>query len=860
MDLRSRGRRSITVSVVIIVGAAATMVASGTAQASGGCGTIGYAYDAAGRLTGASDQSGHTATYIYDPTGNLLSTQNTGSPAMWIQSVVPVRGAPGTAVTVTGGCFSTVVGENDVQFGGVAAPVISASTHQLIATVPAGAPTGPVTVHVGADAATSSTEFIVDAPVTPLISSLSATVVSPGQSVTASGSGFDPAALNDVLSVGRVDAVVQSATAVSLSFQAPTGGSGQVKLRTPGGSTQAGNDVYVVPWPYLPSQVVDAERIATGVAKPVSLPGTGKIAMLAFDLASDQFASVSLAANTFGSCALNVYAFGPYGGTAASASCIGASGFVDRFGGTAGTWVVLVATAGGAGSVSVTVNAFAADPTASLAAGGSAVTVGNTAPGQNATFTFTGTAGQRVFLRLSSGTLGSDYWATVKVLRPEQLAVLTDTTCGQACDFQPFFLPVDGMYTVLFDPVTTAVGSITARLYNVLVDATGPVTIDGSPTTFGNTGAFQNASLTFTGSAGHRIYFQFSSGTLPNASAYVWVQAPDLTVFLSSKACGTSCYWDTTGLAQTGIYKIFYDPTDMNIGSLTARIYDVPPDTSGSIALDGSPVTFGNTILGQNAKLTFTGTAGHRLYVDFSAGTLPNASAGVWLQKPDLSSQLSTPSCGAACYWDTTGLAQTGTFTIWFDPANTQVGSITARAYDVPADAVFTATVNGPAVTMANTAVGQNAKLTFAGSGGQSVTIGLTAGTLPNASANVWVQKPDLTVYQASKPCGTSCSFGPLTLPATGTYTVWYTPTAAAIGSLTATITGSGAFAPAVRLPLEQAGATPTAPQSPCAVGRRVVADFTAADSARIESLRSAFIIKRQGCRSGRTPTGSSRQ
>lgn len=78
-----------------------------------------------------------------------------------IASFSPEEGVIGTQVTISGTNFSLVPGENSVQFNGKTAEVDSATSTQLIATVPDGAGTGKITVTVNGITASSAKDFLI---------------------------------------------------------------------------------------------------------------------------------------------------------------------------------------------------------------------------------------------------------------------------------------------------------------------------------------------------------------------------------------------------------------------------------------------------------------------------------------------------------------------------------------------------------------------------------------------------------------------------------------------------------------------------------------------------------------------------
>jgi YD repeat-containing protein len=135
-----------------------------------------YFYDDLGQLVKVVDSTGTLIEYVYDPIGNILqikrSTIGTG---LAIFAFTPQQGNIGQAVTIQGQGFSTTPTANSAQFNGTAAQVISATANSIVAVVPPGATTGLISVMVGTQTATSSTNFtIVPAPVITLLSRKSA--------------------------------------------------------------------------------------------------------------------------------------------------------------------------------------------------------------------------------------------------------------------------------------------------------------------------------------------------------------------------------------------------------------------------------------------------------------------------------------------------------------------------------------------------------------------------------------------------------------------------------------------------------------------------------------------------------------
>src|SRR5207245_1093680 len=132
-------------------------------------------------------------------------------------------------------------------------------------------------------------------------------------------------------------------------------------------------------------------------------------------------------------------------------------------------------------------------------------------------------------------------------------------------------------------------------------------------------------------------------------------------------------FLDVLTLPVTGTYTVLVDPYSSNTGSATVTLYDVPADVSGTIVPGGSSVSVALNTPGQNARLTFSGTAGQRE----SANATNNTIAGVTLAvlKPDNTMLGSTFFSSSTGFLDVLTLPTTGTYTLVVDPSSTNTGS-----------------------------------------------------------------------------------------------------------------------------------------------------------------------------------------
>jgi hypothetical protein len=141
-------------------------------------------------------------------------------------------------------------------------------------------------------------------------------------------------------------------------------------------------------------------------------------------------------------------------------------------------------------------------------------------------------------------------------------------------------------------------------------------------------------------------------------------------------------------------------------------------------------------------------------------------------------------SLGLDSNWHLT-LPATGTYTILIDPYSTTTGSVTLTlSSEINAGTIV---ADGSSVTGTINRVGQRARMTFDGTAGQIVSLGVNA-TLPGCCNFLGIYNPDGSLLDQSGVSLTLDSNWHLTLPATGTYTILIDPYSTTTGSVTLTL------------------------------------------------------------------------
>jgi hypothetical protein len=429
----------------------------------------------------------------------------------------------------------------------------------------------------------------------------------------------------------------------------------------------------------------------------------------------------------------------------------------------------------------VTLKLYNIPPDASntMTVGSPGTTVTTTVPGQNAYFTFSGVAGNRLSLYLNGVTVSS---GALTLRNPDNTVLLGPRSFATAPTFiDPITLSQTGTYKLVLDPKGKAKGSMTLTGYDVPADTSAAYTL-GTEAIGTTTVPGQRNMFTFSGTQNQRVSVEVISSDF---SGTLSLLKPDLSVLASTPVGPAGGFLDTTVLpvAGTGTYTFVVDPSGVSTGALHFTAHVVPADPSVAITAGGPPVTLTTTVAGQNAFATFTGTIGQKVSVLVS-NVLNVDPAELDLLNPSGSHAIAAPvtvtSSGA--WMQTVTLSQNGVYKILLDPLLANAGSADVQLFNVPADLTGSITPGTP-LTVTTTAPGQNATYTFPGTINTRVSLNLTGVTIDNLKVSIL--KPDGTNLIV-KTVGTSGGFAePVKLTVGGTYKVKVDPQSSFYGSVT---------------------------------------------------------------------------
>ena len=711
--------------------------------------TINYEYDEAGRLKAVVDSLNNGVLYNYDAAGNILSIIKKAATALSITDFVPARGPVGTTVTINGAGFSTTASQDAVTFhSGVAATVTSATSTQLVTTVPAGATTGTIKVTVGSSSATSSTSFTVTSSNgLPTITSFTPSIASAGTAVSIIGTNFDPTASNDQLTVNVSKTYASSATGTTALGTSIPGvvSTGHVTVTTTVGSYTTQSYLFVPPSGYTTAQVGYTGQVKLGGQVTATLGTANQIGLVAIDVAELQGWSIAASNNFASSVPYTVY--DPYGNVLGSGSIpTGTSALGGNYTSHVGTCTIMIAPGNQTGNVVLSPSAdFTASLTVPSGAGttGPVVQVpstGNLALGQSAILTFNGAASQVVSINLNS-TIAS-YNAVL--YDPHSIAVQSGSYGTGNALLGPITLTA-GSYRLYLNPQGTTTGNVAVSINNDQ-PVMASISIGGSPVTV-STIAGQSANLSFSGSAGQIITVQVSNGTYPGctvtqAGVNVAIFNPDQSQ-LASYGCLGSGYLGRITLRQSGLYRLNLWPGSWTYsGSMTFTLYNVvDDDTTITAAVNGGPpVTVTTGVVGEDANATFSGTSGERIALNLTNGTYPGCglfTGGIEVSifNPDTSVLEQAGCLGTPYFFSTVSLAENGTYTIQVNPYP-YTGSVTLTLYSVPPNVSGSISIGGSGFPF-TTVVGQSANITFSNPLTQNVTVQWSSGTYSSCNLTV---------------------------------------------------------------------------------------------------------------------------
>lgn len=617
--------------------------------------------------------TGESASYAYDPGGNILRVRSMTAPTLSVSGFEPFIGGAGQRVTVTGTGFCTSPSTNAVTVNGTPAASEAATANQLTFRVPIGATTGPVSVSCGSDTVVSAGSFTVVSGV--VVSDFAPKVGAAGTAITINGYNFDPEQANDAVRVGVGTASVSVASFTTLRATVGSDAtSGKIRVSVAGVTGASSADFFMVPASYAPQSVGWMARLAPGEDSVVSLPTPGQIGLAIFDGSRGEGLALHVSGSSFGASA-TIALYAPAGALVQSWTVTSDADtkLVPADLPADGTYsVVIQPPTGATGALHLQLWPDAVVP---LQVGGDAVAM-SLAAGQNGRYAFTAAAGDALGIGYPILTASSGGSLALTVRAPDGSAVGQTTSPTRPGSNQLSPLPTSGPYTLVVRPSGTSSASLSVLLSPQI---TGTIATDGAPTTFQTARVGQAAVYTFSGVAGQSYTIEVTTQAAFANGGTVVLKKPggsSVTLASLSSSAPTNAKADLGVLSATGTYGIAATPSDLSTGTLTLRVI---PQAAGALTIGAAPVTLA---LGeaQNGRYTFTGAAGDllNLVVTAVSATPTRASVAASILNP-AGSSVKSATITAPATIQLPQLTTAGTYTLSLAPQGTAAASLTLQ-------------------------------------------------------------------------------------------------------------------------------------------------------------------------------------
>ncbi len=298
--------------------------------------------------------------------------------------------------------------------------------------------------------------------------------------------------------------------------------------------------------------------------------------------------------------------------------------------------------------------------------------------GDTATVEFDGTAGQQVFVDVPGSTLANNC-GVLGLVAPDGRELRGGCIINGLGHIDSTTLPSTGKYKITVEART---GPGEARLRVITIkDVTGTLTPDAAPTSVRLDKPGMVGRFTFTGRKDQKVYLRVTQATLHNECGLLALRKPGGGEIRSGCVINGSGELDATVLPEEGIYTVEVDPNDRGVGDATIKLINAI-DQRGALTVNGPAVIAKIQQPGAEAFLTFSGTAGQRIFIDAASASLPSQCGLLDLRDP--SGGVTVSGClvggkGGIAEEDGYVLKETGIYTLIVDPNADGVGEAHIR-------------------------------------------------------------------------------------------------------------------------------------------------------------------------------------
>jgi YD repeat-containing protein len=697
-----------------------------------------------------------------------------------ITSISPTAGPAGGAVTITGTSFGFPQGISSVRFGQLAAAPTQWSDNTIVATVPTGAVTGPVTVTAGGQSSNGVT-FTVAGSQPNGLGTISGTITQsdgvtpiPGASVSAlQGTSV----MSSALTPGSGAYTLSNLSAGNYSVQASAFGFGaaqQTNVAVASNQTTtdnislSGQSSITYSYDALGRLVAASDPVngaatynydAVGNIVSIGRSSSGQVAILNFTPVSGPIGTtVTISGTSFS--ATSSQDSVSFAGTQATVNSASTSQLAVTVpvGATSGPISVTAPVGTATSTNSFTVTAASPGPmitsfSPSMANTGASVTISGSG--------FDVITNDQVEFGGIPAVVNSASPTSIYATVPANAVtgpISVTTPLGVSTSSSEFFV-------------------IPAGYVASQVDFTEQMAIGGSPYTGTIVNGGDVGIVVFNASAGQQLSLNVTGSTIASAIVSVW--SPNGIEIASGTIGVGSTILDNLTASTGGSYMILAASAgSSDTGSLTFNLSQGSSGATGAGNTSSGQISI--SVPGQTASAYFEGTAGQLAGVQLTSSTFTDCDT-LSILNPDGSTLTSGGPCDESSYFlGPATLPSTGTYTVLFSSGGSTTGTANMKIslftnQVIPVSPPYPGTIG---TQFSISIPGQRGELTFSGMSGEAASVQLIGSTFPGCnSLYLSILNPDGSTLTSGNMCGTgNFGIGPATLPSNGTYTVLLFP------------------------------------------------------------------------------------
>jgi YD repeat-containing protein len=379
---------------------------------------------------------------------------------------------------------------------------------------------------------------------------------------------------------------------------------------------------------------------------------------------------------------------------------------------------------------------------------------------------------------LATGVSPTSSSISYTVYAPNGLQVMQGSVSASSPSIHLPKVSAAGTYTLVFQSNTASTQLTLASTLDAALNM-------GVATTVTSAVGDQSQRVLFNASAGQTLDVALTNTTTSPAGyeMYYTVYAPDGSTYTTGSWSSSSTGINLSNLSMSGTYQLVIAANNIyttNNATYTTQV-ELFPGVSGTLPTTGVSQSYSSLGAGENISLTFAASQGQNLEVTLNNISVTGTSSTQFYAYiynaagTEVTYASCSPASPASCRASLWNLPA-GIYTLLVTPPT---GGVLSFQTVIEPDVIGPSLVPGTPASI-SLAAGQVERLTFTGTLGQNVALGLSGATTAPAgeTVDVAIYRPDVGLItigdyydQISNTSGLSTVNLP-SLPASGTYTV----------------------------------------------------------------------------------------